>query len=71
MDEYAHPRNPEDYVQEIRRLREENEHLRESSRAFGELAERLRLLLETERQRHGTGPVEDAPPESFSKGQPE
>jgi hypothetical protein len=39
----------EECQEEIRRLKEENYHLRQASQAFGELAERLRCSLEEER----------------------
>ncbi len=39
------------YQDEIRTLREENELLRRSARAFGALAERLHLTLQEERRR--------------------
>jgi hypothetical protein len=39
----------EECREEIKRLREENYHLRQASNTFGELAERLRTLLEAER----------------------
>jgi hypothetical protein len=42
--------NLEECREEIRRLREENYHLRQASLAFGELAERLRSCLERERR---------------------
>jgi hypothetical protein len=42
--------NLEECRDEIRRLREENYHLRQASLAFGELAERLRNSLERERR---------------------
>jgi len=37
-------------------LREENEHLRESARTFGELAERLMRQLDAERRRRASRP---------------
>lgn len=39
------------YQEEIRTLREENELLRRSARAFGALAERLHVSLQEERRR--------------------
>ena len=39
------------YQEEIRSLREENELLRRSARAFGALAERLHVSLQEERRR--------------------
>jgi hypothetical protein len=39
------------YEEEIRTLREENELLRRSARAFGALAERLHVSLQEERRR--------------------
>lgn len=40
----------EDCREEVKRLEEENHHLRASSNAFGELAERLRDSLSVERR---------------------
>jgi hypothetical protein len=39
--------------EEVRRLEEENAQLRESAQTFGDLAERLRTTLETERRVSG------------------
>jgi hypothetical protein len=50
MIEAANFSDLEECREEIRRLREENYHLRQASLAFGELAERLRCSLERERR---------------------
>jgi predicted RNase H-like nuclease (RuvC/YqgF family) len=51
----------EECQREIRRLQEENQHLREASRAFSELAERLRALLEEANARVRPGGPTDGP----------
>jgi len=40
-----------DCLERIRELEEENEHLREAASTFGELAERLKRALDSERRR--------------------
>ena len=54
----------EECREEIRRLREENYHLRQASLAFGELAERLRNSLEQEQERRFPGNHRWTGPES-------
>ena len=48
-DEKGRP--PEECEAEVEELREENQHLRDSAKAFGDLAERLKQSLELERRR--------------------
>jgi hypothetical protein len=48
-DEKGRP--PEDCEAEVEELREENQQLRDSAQAFGDLAERLKQALELERKR--------------------
>jgi hypothetical protein len=46
-------RTLEDCLVRIRQLEEENEHLREAARTFGDLAERLKRALDAELRRVG------------------
>ena len=50
------------YEEEIRALREENELLRRSARAFGALAERLHVCLQEERRRRRERRDDHRPP---------
>lgn len=43
----------QDCEDKLKQLEEENQHLREASHAFGQLAERLNLTLQQERRRSG------------------
>jgi hypothetical protein len=49
----ANSRTLERCEEEVRRLEEENAHLRQSAQTFGDLAERLRTTLDTERRLNG------------------
>jgi hypothetical protein len=51
----------EECHKEIRRLQEENQHLRDASRTFSDLAERLRTLLEKSNARPKPGGPTDGP----------
>ena len=46
-------RSPEDCLVRIRQLEEENAHLREAAKTFGDLAERLKRALDAELRRTG------------------
>jgi len=50
MDRKPASRSLEECWEEVKRLRDENRHLRESSTSFGELAERLNAALDIERR---------------------
>ena len=43
----------QDCEEKLRQLKEENQHLREASHAFGQLAERLNITLQEERRNGG------------------
>jgi predicted RNase H-like nuclease (RuvC/YqgF family) len=50
MIEKTHDNTLEECQEEVKRLKEENQHLRASASAFGELAERLKVALDVERR---------------------
>jgi hypothetical protein len=49
-------RTIDDCLARIRQLEEENAHLRDAAKTFGDLAERLKRALDAELERTGTSP---------------
>ena len=52
--EKNHPKTLHECEDKLKHLEEENQHLREASRAFGQLAERLNVTLQEERRTTGS-----------------
>jgi len=48
------PKTLQECEEKLKQVEEENQHLREASRAFGQLAERLNMSLQEERRMAGS-----------------